>query len=356
MTSYNNYFGNNTKINNEEVSPFAITDPWKSIYYPRNNFASTGGGYAPIGVPPVSEPYSWTNNNSEYYACANAGCGTGAKLEDIMRSTTPWQAVILQKITQLEQTNLPNNERFVIALGLYDAMMDSTGLWSEVPAIVEYAALLGQSEVGLAYELEGLLRNIYTSEAPTSAELVRTHTILTTLATSSNEATRYLGYVQNEVLKAFNDTAYVIAPAISTKLKAIANGCPHEWGAAVFKAQAHLGMYGGDPLAIYHNPCEYFMPEEPANVKLKPITLDAANFVWHPNPASNTVNLKTTTLTTEPLTITLTDLVGTVLHRQELEAGSYHTWLDVSGYASGLYFVSISNGKSTITSKLTICK
>ena len=77
-----------------------------------------------------------------------------------------------------------------------------------------------------------------------------------------------------------------------------------------------------------------------------------SNFTLFPSPASSEVNLTFTAQ--EATTVTLTDITGRVMVSEQASAGSVYKSYDVSGFAQGLYFVTISGANGQTTEKFMV--
>lgn len=77
-----------------------------------------------------------------------------------------------------------------------------------------------------------------------------------------------------------------------------------------------------------------------------------SNFTLFPSPATSEVNLKFTAQ--EATTVTLTDITGRVMVSEQVSAGSVSKSYDVSGFAQGLYFVTISGANGQTTEKFMV--
>lgn len=77
-----------------------------------------------------------------------------------------------------------------------------------------------------------------------------------------------------------------------------------------------------------------------------------SNFTLFPSPATSEVNLKFTAQ--EATTVTLTDITGRVMVSEQASAGSVYKSYDVSGFAQGLYFVTISGANGQTTEKFMV--
>ena len=72
----------------------------------------------------------------------------------------------------------------------------------------------------------------------------------------------------------------------------------------------------------------------------------------YPSPATNNVNLKFTAQ--ENVTVTISDITGRVMSSEVVSAGSYNKSYDVSTYAQGLYFATISGANGQTTQKFMV--
>ncbi|MEH6535606.1 MAG: T9SS type A sorting domain-containing protein [Psychroserpens sp.] len=79
---------------------------------------------------------------------------------------------------------------------------------------------------------------------------------------------------------------------------------------------------------------------------------DLETFKVYPNPATNSVTLNWDK--NEPVTIKIYDALGKLMYYTKSKNISEPTNIDVSNYASGLYFVKINNAVGSITKKLVI--
>jgi hypothetical protein len=78
----------------------------------------------------------------------------------------------------------------------------------------------------------------------------------------------------------------------------------------------------------------------------------ASSVMVYPNPASNYIMLDGFAKSTEGMTVSVSDLTGrTVIELQNVENGKA---INVSGLTSGLYLISISDGKETVVRKIQI--
>jgi len=71
-----------------------------------------------------------------------------------------------------------------------------------------------------------------------------------------------------------------------------------------------------------------------------------------PSPATNNVNLKFSAQ--ENVSVTVTDITGRVMVTEQVSAGTYNKSYDVSTYAQGLYFVTISGANGQTTQKFMV--
>jgi hypothetical protein len=79
---------------------------------------------------------------------------------------------------------------------------------------------------------------------------------------------------------------------------------------------------------------------------------NVSNFSVFPSPASSEVNVKFSSI--ETATVTLTDMTGRVLVSEQVAAGSYAKSFDVSNFAQGLYFVTVSGANGQTTEKFMV--
>ena len=77
-----------------------------------------------------------------------------------------------------------------------------------------------------------------------------------------------------------------------------------------------------------------------------------SNFTIFPSPATSEVNLTFTAQ--EATTVTLTDITGRVMVSEQASAGSVSKTYNVSGFAQGLYFVTISGANGQTTEKFMV--
>jgi hypothetical protein len=79
----------------------------------------------------------------------------------------------------------------------------------------------------------------------------------------------------------------------------------------------------------------------------------AANF---PNPFSNTTTIKFNTVKEEDVTLNVYNMVGSLVHTNKVrsEAGKNTLVFDGSKLAAGMYIYTMTNGKETVTKKMTI--
>ncbi|MFZ9955916.1 MAG: T9SS type A sorting domain-containing protein [Flavobacteriales bacterium] len=77
-----------------------------------------------------------------------------------------------------------------------------------------------------------------------------------------------------------------------------------------------------------------------------------SNFSVFPSPATSEVNLKFTAQ--EATTVTLTDITGRVMVSEQVAAGSVSKTYNVSNFAQGLYFVTISGANGQTTEKFMV--
>lgn len=78
------------------------------------------------------------------------------------------------------------------------------------------------------------------------------------------------------------------------------------------------------------------------------------NFSLYPNPASNVVILNLPNPVFNGLVATVTNNLGQILERKEQLENTAQIPLDVSGYAAGIYFVTLKTSSATITKKLIL--
>ena len=79
---------------------------------------------------------------------------------------------------------------------------------------------------------------------------------------------------------------------------------------------------------------------------------NVSNFTVFPSPATSEVNLKFTAQ--EAATVTLTDITGRVMVSEQVAAGSVSKSYDVSNFAQGLYFVTVSSASGQTTEKFMV--
>ena len=91
-------------------------------------------------------------------------------------------------------------------------------------------------------------------------------------------------------------------------------------------------------------------------VTQNPLSVDEFNtngFAVYPNPSNGLFNIKTKT--PEAFSFDVYDLTGKlVLQQKNVKANHNQYQLDISGYASGVYFLNIYNQKQKITKKLML--
>jgi hypothetical protein len=82
--------------------------------------------------------------------------------------------------------------------------------------------------------------------------------------------------------------------------------------------------------------------------------IEDQSFTIYPNPASNEVFLNLPSNGFDGLVLTLTNNLGQVLEKNEPSGKDALIVLDVSGYAPGIYFVTIKSGSEITTKKLVV--
>ncbi|MBI3134070.1 MAG: T9SS type A sorting domain-containing protein [Bacteroidetes bacterium] len=83
----------------------------------------------------------------------------------------------------------------------------------------------------------------------------------------------------------------------------------------------------------------------------------ATSFVAYPNPAQTNVTFNYTLSNTAAVSLTITDLTGKVVSVEDFgtqHEGNYSTMVNVSDFANGVYFYTLSVNGVTTTEKLTI--
>ncbi|WGF93353.1 T9SS type A sorting domain-containing protein [Aequorivita marisscotiae] len=83
-------------------------------------------------------------------------------------------------------------------------------------------------------------------------------------------------------------------------------------------------------------------------------TATLQDFTMHPNPATSTVAINLPNQGIEELVVTVANNLGQVLESKELLENTAVVPLDVSGYAAGVYFVTLKAGNDVTTKKLVV--
>ncbi|MCG8575157.1 MAG: T9SS type A sorting domain-containing protein [Flavobacteriales bacterium] len=73
-----------------------------------------------------------------------------------------------------------------------------------------------------------------------------------------------------------------------------------------------------------------------------------------PNPAQTTVYLELNDIEADQLELWIRNPLGQLVHEEKIETANSVVKLDVSNLPEGLYWVEISNGKTSATKKLII--
>jgi hypothetical protein len=85
-------------------------------------------------------------------------------------------------------------------------------------------------------------------------------------------------------------------------------------------------------------------------------TEDFTGYTMYPNPAKNVLNLSFAVTEQSDISVRIATLTGQIVYHEDINrfSGNYMKALDTSNYPSGVYLVTITNNKSTITEKLII--
>jgi len=85
---------------------------------------------------------------------------------------------------------------------------------------------------------------------------------------------------------------------------------------------------------------------------------DISNFSVYPNPANDFTTITISLEKTEKVTITIVDLLGKEIEKQEkvIFSGTTKETVDVSNYQNGIYFINLQVGNQVTTKKLVITK
>lgn len=91
-------------------------------------------------------------------------------------------------------------------------------------------------------------------------------------------------------------------------------------------------------------------------VSVNDVNSVANNVAVFPNPMTTYTTVSFTTEQSENVTVSLVDVTGKILLQQTVEtvAGENTTRIEQANLANGVYFIQISNGKSTVSKKLTV--
>ena len=73
-----------------------------------------------------------------------------------------------------------------------------------------------------------------------------------------------------------------------------------------------------------------------------------------PNPSASFIAINIERKSETPLTVKITDMFGKQIHTTSVDAqgSTYALNIDIAGYANGIYFVSVTDGKSSLTKKI----
>lgn len=82
--------------------------------------------------------------------------------------------------------------------------------------------------------------------------------------------------------------------------------------------------------------------------------LDKSEITIFPNPTSDLIIIQIGAIVEKECTIDLIDMNGKVILSNKINQGQTLSYLDIQTVHSGVYFVKISNGNSTKTSKVII--
>jgi hypothetical protein len=76
----------------------------------------------------------------------------------------------------------------------------------------------------------------------------------------------------------------------------------------------------------------------------------------YPNPAVNQIHVSLTRVSSGSELLEFSDMTGKILERRSLEPGFGQLSLDISGLASGIYFIRISFQEGSVSKKVMISR
>ncbi|MES2560985.1 MAG: immunoglobulin-like domain-containing protein [Bacteroidota bacterium] len=94
--------------------------------------------------------------------------------------------------------------------------------------------------------------------------------------------------------------------------------------------------------------------KDSSNVGINESEFNAANVKLYPNPATTAITVSATFVKTQPVTITLVDLLGKEISTRTVRGAQFNETISIENLNSGIYFCTISNASGSKTLKFVV--
>ncbi len=141
-------------------------------------------------------------------------------------------------------------------------------------------------------------------------------------------------------------------------LRYLAQQCPQEGGAGVYRARAILALVENSSMLTpdCNDPAMRTLPNAPGAEPTNTPTVAEKGIVLYPNPAADYLQISSVAVLPANSTIEILDVLGRIVRSEILTNDTYSTRIDLRNLQAGWYILRLKNGVDTESHSFIIAK